>query len=235
MRHCALAATLLGVAACQSPALLRTARTLPAGSGDLALSLSFTHVSASAAGVPDSVASAASSAFNYPNPVPDVLYSHGIANNLELGGRLSLGSGLLELNGKLRYLEAAGGKLHAALAPALGYRVLGIVNGPVATLPALLTYDLSPQVSLTGGALASFASYRLASGLGGDDPDVGGDTWYAGVGVGVQLRSGRFHILPAVEVQRSLSRTGRAADLPEIGLMFLSLTIGVGPAPGATH
>lgn len=225
-----IALTLLSVTACQSPALLRTARTLPAGSGDLALSLSITHVSASAAGVPDVVESAASSAFNYPNPVPDILYSHGLLDDLELGGRLSLGSGLIELNGKLRYIEAADSKLHAALAPALGYRVLGLVNGPVATLPALFTYDLSPQLSLTGGALVSFASYRLASGLGGDDADVSGDTLYAGGGVGLQLRAGRFHALPAVEAQRSLSRTGRAAELPEIGLLFLSLTVGVGPA-----
>lgn len=234
MLRCVTALALLSVMACQSPALLRTARTLPAGSNDLALSLSFTHVSASAAGVPDVIERAASSAFNYPNPVPDILYAHGLLDDLELGGRLSLGSGLLELNAKLRYLEAFNGKLHAALGPALGYRLLGLVNGPVATLPALLTYDLSPQLSLTGGALASFASYRLASGLGGGDADVSGDTLYAGGGVGVQLRTGRFHVLPAVEVQRSLSRTGRARDLPEIGLIFLSLTVGIGPAASTT-
>jgi hypothetical protein len=111
--------------------------------------------------------------------------------------------------------------------------VLGIVNGPVVTLPALFTYDLRPNLSLTGGALTSFASYRLASGLAADDADLAGNTWYVGGGAGVQLRAGRLHVLPAIEVQRSVSRTGRAADLPEINLLFLSLTVGIGPAAPA--
>lgn len=224
-----LGSSLLPSAGCQSPALLRTARTLPAGSSDWSVSFNWTHVSTNVAGVPDTIERAVSSSFNYPNPVPELLYSRGITRDWELGGRLSLGSGLFELNTKLRYLEAAQGRLHAALAPALGYRALGIVNGPVVTLPALITYQLSPSLAISGGALASYAAYRVPARLS-DEADLGGNTLYVGGGAGVELRAGHFHIMPALELQRSVSRTGAAARAPEIGLLFVSLTIGVGSA-----
>jgi hypothetical protein len=220
---------LLGTAGCQSPALSRTARTLPPGASDWSVSFNLTHVSTNLAGVPAALDRVVSSSFNYPNPVPELLYSHGVSPELELGGRLSLGSGLVELNTKFRYLEAAQGRLHAALAPAVGYRALGIVNGPVVTLPALVTYDLSPSWAISGGVLASYAAYRLEAGLGSQQADLSGNTLYVGGGVGVELRGGRFHIMPALELQRSVSRTGAAAQAPDIGLLFLSLSIGIGP------
>jgi hypothetical protein len=219
---------LLGVA-CQSPALTRTARTLPPGTSDWAVSFNLTHVSTNVAGVPAAVQTAAASSFNYPNPIPDIFYSHGLTRDLELGGRVALGSGLFELNSKLRYLETPQGRFQAALAPAVGYRVLGIVNGPVLTLPALFTYELSPTWAISGGALASYAAYRVAGGLSAEEADLSGNTLYVGGGAGVELRQGYLHIMPAVEVQRSVSRTGVAADAPDIGLILLSLTIGIGP------
>src|SRR5690349_377911 len=79
--------------ACQSPAIVRTARTLPAGANDVSLSLNLTHVSARAAGAP-AVARAATSQFNYPELVPELMVSHGITDDVELGGRVGLGAGL---------------------------------------------------------------------------------------------------------------------------------------------
>jgi hypothetical protein len=225
---------LLAAVACQSPAILRTARTLPEGTSDFSLSLNLTHLSArtqAAETTAGAVERAAVDHFNYPNPIPEVLYSHGVSDGVELGGRVGLGSGLFELNSKFRFLHTAQGRLHAALAPALGYRVLGLVNGPVVTLPLLITYELSPRVALSGGALGSFASYSVASGLGGDQADLGGDTLYVGGAAGLELRAGRFHLFPAVELQRSVSRTGTAAAVPEIDMLFFSFTVGIGPRP----
>jgi hypothetical protein len=223
------ALALFAVAGCQSPALLRTARTLPAGGNDLSLSFNLSHVSAHVVDDANTLARAVPTSFNYPNPVPDILYSHGMSDDVELGARVSLGSGLFELDAKVRYLETAQNRLHAALAPALGYRVLGIVNGPVVTLPALITYDVSPWWSLSGGVLASYASYDVARGLSSDEANLSGNTWYLGGGAGVELRGGRFHVMPAVELQHSVSRSGTAARAPRIDVLFLSLTIGVGP------
>src|SRR5215831_9324237 len=109
--------------ACQSPAILRTARTLPAGANDFSLSFNLAHISARPAGVP-AVARVAVGQFNYPDLVPELLYSHGITNDVELGGRVGLGSGSFELNSKLRFLRVAADRFHAALAPALGYHFL---------------------------------------------------------------------------------------------------------------
>lgn len=225
----ALAALL---SSCQSPALVRTARTLPAGEGDLALSFNLTRVSLRAKeleGVPVPLQD-----FNLPNPIPDVLYNRGLSDDIELGGRLSLGSGLLELNAKLRYLRTARGALHLAVAPALGYRVLGLVNGPVLTLPWLVTYDLSPTLSLSGGPLLSYASYSVPDSLDFGDLDLGGNTLYAGGGLGIQFRPALgLHVMPALEVQRSVWRGGRAEDLPVIDALFLGVTFGWGPKRGA--
>ena len=230
-----LSASLLASVGCQSPALTRTARTLPPGASDWSASFNLTHISTNVAGVPDTLERAVASRFNYPNPIPDLLYSHGISSGSELGGRLSLGSGLLELNSKFRYLEAAQGRLQAAVAPAIGYRALGIVNGPVGTLPALFTYDVSPSWAVSVGALASYAVYRVATGLGRDEADLSGNTLYVGGGVGVELHSDRLHVMPALELQRSVSRAGVAARAPDIGMLFLSLTFGIGPRePGAS-
>jgi hypothetical protein len=213
--------------ACQSPAIVRTARTLPAGANDFSLSLNLAHVSARAAGAPGA-ARAAATQFNYPELVPELMVSHGITDDVELGGRVGLGAGLFELNSKLRFLRTADDRFHAALAPALGYRVLGIVDGPVLTLPLLLTYELSPNVALSGGLLASYSSYHVPGGLSGTQADLGGNTLYLGGGAGLELRLGGFHLFPAVELQRSVFRDASSALAPEINMLFFSFTIGIG-------
>jgi hypothetical protein len=221
----ALAALLL---ACQSPALVRTARTLPEGGSDLSFALNVTRVE-----FPDVIVDGRRVPlpdYTLPNPLGDVLYAYGLRDDVELGARLSLGAGLIEAQTKLRFVEAAHGTLHLALAPAAGYRVLALVNGPVLTLPLLVTYDLSPEVSLSGGALLSYASYSMPETFRfAEDLDLSGQTVYAGGGLGVELRPGwGLHVMPALEVQRSVSRRGDAAELPAIDIVILGVTFGWG-------
>lgn len=221
--------------ACQSPALVRTARTLPEGGSDLSLTLAVTRVA-----FPDVVVDGQRVPlrdFTLPNPLPDVSYSYGLSDDAELGARLSLGSGLIEAHAKLRFVEAAQGRLHLAFAPAVGYRALVLVNGPVLTLPLLVTYDLGPDVSLSGGGLLSYASYAVPDTFGLDeDLDLGGQTLYVGGGLGVELRPAwGLHVMPSVELQRSVSRRGDATELPAIDLLIFSVTFGWGsrrPAAG---
>jgi hypothetical protein len=215
------------LSACQSPALVRTARTLPEGGSDISLSLNLTRVSLREdviGGAPIPL-----SDFNLPNPIPDVSYDYGVTDDLELGGRLSLGSGLIEARAKLRFVEAANGTLHLALAPAAGYRVLALVNGPVLTLPLIATYDLSPGMSLSGGPVVSFASYSVPESFDAGDLDLAGDTLYAGGGLGIEFRPAwGLHVMPAVEVQRSVSRRGDVENLPVIDMLFFGVTFGWG-------
>jgi hypothetical protein len=220
-----LAGSALFSSACQAPAVVRTARTLPEGAVDLSVALYHTRLSfdaPSSGGVEVPLSS-----FDLPNPVPDVLYGYGISDEVELGGRLSLGSGLLEGSLKYRYFESEAGTLHLAIAPALGYRALGLVNGPVLTLPALATWDMTPQLALSGGPLVSYASYSVPDGLEPDDADLGGQTLYAGAALGLEWRPGLgFHVMPSLELWRSLRRGGQLADTPAIHMTFLCLTLG---------
>jgi hypothetical protein len=219
-----------GLFACQSPALVRTARTLPEGGNDVALAYNFTRVSLSSPAldrVPDAL-----SGFNLVNPIPDILYAHGLTDDFQLGGRLSIGSGLVELSAQYRYVHVD--RLHLAVAPAVGYRALALVNGPVFTLPVLITYDLSGSVSLSGGPLVSYAAYTVPRSLQVGDLDLRGQTVYAGAGLGIELRPALgIHIMPSVEVQRSVSRSGDIDNLPEIDMLFLGLTLGWGSKAGA--
>jgi hypothetical protein len=220
---------LLGLG-CQSPALVRTARTLPEGSSDLSVSLTLTRISLRA----DAIDGAALSPgdFNLPNPLPDILYDYGLTKDVELGGRLSLGSGLIEVHSMLRFVEAAGRTLHVALGPQLGYRVLALVNGPVLTLPLIVTLDLSSELSISGGPIVSYASYSTPDRIAGSELDLSGDTLYAGGGIGLEFRPAfGIHVMPAIEVQRSVSRRGELDELPVIDMTFLGVTFGWrGPA-----
>jgi hypothetical protein len=215
---------LLGIG-CQAPAVVRTARTLPEGASDISASLNLTRLSLRSARVEGVDIPLRN--FNLPNPVPDLLFNHGVTNDFELGGRLSLGSGLLEVNAKYRFFQAPDGRVHLALAPALGYRVLGLVNGPVLTLPLLATWELSHELALSGGPLVSYASYSVPAGLSPEDADIGGNTLYVGGALGLEIRPGLgLHVLPSLEVQRSVSRGGDLAETPAIDLIFLGITLG---------
>lgn len=213
------------ITACQSPAITSTARTLPRGGADVSLSLNLTRVSTSSFEV-DGVR-VPSAGYTYPSFVPELAIAFGVVDDVELRARLAASSGLIEGSLKYRFLHV--NALHVALAPALGYRTLGIVHGPVATLPLLLTYDLEPWLSLSGGPLVLAASYRVPDDLdGSDDADLRGDTLYVGGALGVELRTGPFHAMPSVELQRSLARSGDAARLPAINAVFFTLSVGVG-------
>jgi hypothetical protein len=223
---------LLPFLACQTPAILRTARTLPEGAIDISASVNVTNLSTDEVTV-DGVVVTRDSDFTYPNLVPELLLNYGVSDDFEVGGKLSLGSGMFEANLKYRFVHAADGALHVAAAPSLAYRTLGLVSGPVATLPVLLTYDVSKGVSLSGGPLVSYAAYDVPDSLESDDADIGGNTLYAGGAVGVEFRiKNGFHIMPSLELQRSLSRSGEVDDLPSINLLFFSVTGGFVVAEG---
>ena len=212
---------------CQSPALVRTARTLPQGGHDLSFSVNLSRVSIREVELEGTRIPLQD--FNLPNPVPDILYDYGITDDVELGGRISFGSGLIEAHTTLRFVEAATGTLHMAVAPAVGYRALALVNGPVLSLPLIVTYDLNSGMSITGGPVVSYASYSVPETLRFGDLDLSGDTLYAGGGLGLELRPALgIHLMPAIEVQRSVSRRGDIERLPVVDMVFFGVTLGWG-------
>ena len=212
--------------ACQTPAILRTARTLPQGSIDLSASVNITNISTDQLTV-DGMVVTPDADFTYANFVPELLLNYGVSDDFEMGGKLSLGSGMIEANLKYRFVHAADGALHIAAAPAVGYRSLGLVSGPLFTLPLLVTYDVSGGVSLSGGPLVAYAAYDVPGDFDANEADIGGNTVYAGGGIGIEFRTAKgFHVMPGLELQRSLSRSGDLSDLPSINLLFFSVTAG---------
>jgi hypothetical protein len=61
------------------------------------------------------------------------------------------------------------------------------------------------------------------------DLDLHGTTVYAGAGLGVELRPAfGFHVMPSVELQRSISRRGDVEKLPDIDMLFVGVSLGWG-------
>ena len=89
-------------------------------------------------------------------------------------------------------------------------------------------------MSISGGPVASYASYSTPDSLDVGDLDLSGDTLYAGGGLGIEFRSSLgIHVMPAVEAQRSVSRRGDVDDLPIIDMLFFGVTIGWGSRRGS--
>jgi hypothetical protein len=75
----------------------------------------------------------------------------------------------------------------------------------------------------------SYAAYSVPDRFDTGDLDLGGDTLYAGGGLGIEFRPAfGIHVMPAVEVQRSVSRRGNIDDLPVIDMLFFGVTFGWG-------
>lgn len=208
---------------CLTTGMYRTARVLPEGEGDFTLGFNVVRASVDApAGTSDG-----SETFTYPNVVPEISYHLGMAQDVEVGGRLALGAGMIELDTKYRFLHAP--TTHLAVQPAVGYRALGFVEGFHASLPLIVTRDLAPRIALNAAVFGNYTSFSTTEDFTADDLDVRGDTVFVGGAVGLQFRSrGSFHFMPAVEVQRSVYRGGDARDAPHLTAVIFGVALGWG-------
>jgi hypothetical protein len=215
----------------------RTARTLPEGEGDFTLTWSYVRatveehdVTTQIDGEKIVVAREPKMSFGFPQVVPELAYHHGVAPNLELGGRLAPTAGLGEIDAKYRFLGGDGVPLHLAVQPTVGYRGLGFLHGLTTSLPLIATYDVTNAVSINSALFGMYTSYDLNGGQ--DDLDFGGNSVSGGLSGGVQFRAkGGFHLMPSVELQRTLARSGVSASLPDITSTIFAVTMGWGPEP----
>ena len=171
-----------------------------------------------------------------PDILPEVNYHLGVADNLEVGGRVSLGALTFEADVKYRFLHL--GALHVAADPTFGYMPLGFVQIFQMTLPVLATYEFSPHIALLASAKfgywvvsqTSSSSNQLAGTLSGGGPSVGG-------ALGVEFRGKTFAMRPFFDItylmekytttysdsQSSFTSTADASA----GLMLMSFGIAV--------
>jgi hypothetical protein len=224
MRALALlsAAALLGTG-CLTSGMYRTAHVLPEGEGDLSFNVNVVRAT-----VDEPAASGAGSAtFTYPNLVPEISYHYGAGPDVEVGGRVALGVGMFEVDAKYRFFRGDG--IHLAIQPAAGYRSMLWIEGFHGTLPLILTRDLSPGTSLNLCAFGTYTHFTATEDFGEDDLDFRGDTMNVGGALGFEFRTpSGFHFMPALEVQRSVYRSGDVVDAPDITALILGVTMGWG-------
>jgi hypothetical protein len=224
--------------ACFSTGMYRTAKVLPKGEGDFAMNFSVVRLT-----MENPVKNAADSSgtssglndknltFTYPNLIPELSYHYGAGHDIEVGGRIVLGAGMIELDTKYRFIGTDTSSVHLAVQPAVGYQGYGVVEGVHLSAPLILTYDFNEDVSLNTAAFGSFAHYASTIDNGSNGPDLSGNTVVAGGAVGVQFRSaGGFHFMPAIEVQRALSHSGDVvSEMPKYTVVLFGITFGWGP------
>jgi hypothetical protein len=222
---CALATLAQG---CLTTGMYRTAHVLPQGEGDFALTFSVVRASVDDYEVADETVQGLT--YTYPNIIPELSYHIGIADDLEVGGRTALGAGMIEIDTKYRFVGSNASSLHLAVQPAVGYRTAFLLEGYHASLPLLLTYDLTPNIAVNTSVFGSYTHFEVPEAFDSEDGiNFAGETAMGGAAIAFQFStSSGFHIMPGVEVQRSFWRGGDLADLPSITSVVFGVTLGWG-------
>lgn len=198
VQRCALRATLLLGAflatGCPMSGNYHSARTLEKGTSSIGTSFSmttFVREEVDANGQP----TGEEDRLSLPNIIPELTYHIGVTDDIELGGRVAIGSLGLELDAKFRFIH--GESLHVAVAPAIGYQSAFIVQGGSLRLPLIMTYDLSPNFALN---VAAFAGSTHYSQVDSDFYAFSGDLVHTGFAAGIEIRGETFLFRPSFEL-----------------------------------
>jgi hypothetical protein len=136
-----------------------------------------------------------------PNIIPELTYHIGVVDDLELGGRLALGSLGIEIDAKYRFLQAGG--LHLAIAPSVGYMGWVVLQGISTRLPFIATYEINKWFGVNAAIYAGYSHYSVANDdLGDAINDFSGDMITYGVAIGPEISGETFFIRPSVEFTR---------------------------------
>lgn len=214
--------------ACPTASVYRTARTLNQGEVDVGLLVSATHLSIPAGTTTDSsgfVHQTSATSVTFPNPVPELNTHYGVTDDVEIGCRLALSAFMGEVDLKLRLVGDRNSTTHWAIAPAVGYRALLVVEGAHATLPVIFTQDLNRDLAIN---LAGYGGYRnlhvTGGGSSGDFADLAISAVIVGGSVGLEFRGARGYFMPVVDVASTARIYGSASTGTQtyviVGLSF---------------
>jgi hypothetical protein len=181
---------LIGSSGCLMAGNYHSARTLEKGESQVGLTFSATrYENVDSEGKTEEIV--------LPALVPELTYHIGMADNLEVGGRIALGA--LGMEGDVKYRFFRSDKLHLAMAPAISYQGFFFVEGVGVRLPGILTYELEDNVDLTMAAFAGIVNY---SSTDNDASLFDGTLVNTGAAIGFDLHGETFTIRPALEVSR---------------------------------
>lgn len=240
----------IGLSGCFSSGLYRTAETLEPGEFDVTIGVNALRLGvdkavaeASAEEISEEAKASAEESvdpFWVPNVIPEIGFHAGLIDDLELGGRLGVGSMMIELDAKYRIIGHKGGLFHLAVQPAVNYRTLFVVSGYSAMLPLITTFTFNENIALNLAGYAGYQSYSVS--LDALEDYLGADGKTFGGNVGVRFSVDDFYFMPAVDYSRTTYQSSTESDGATIDLelkteqlvagIYIGLTFG-GEAPPA--
>ncbi|MBU1240364.1 hypothetical protein KKF84_05125 [Myxococcota bacterium] len=221
-----LVGSLFLLTGCPATGVYRTAHTLGAGESDVALTFSGFRI--------EKVNNETNSdPITIPNLIPELSYHIGLGNNMEVGGRVALGSMLFEMDFKYKFFESIDKKLHMAIAPAIGYRTFLLIEGVNVNLPLILTYDLSRNFSINLFLYSSYIKFdtAMADDEADDFSDSGGFTANSvtvGGGIGFKYTGETFYFMPSVDFSRTALNFGDYAEDDSFAVSYTVFSITMG-------
>jgi len=218
---------------CLSVGVYRTAEIMPEGEGDF--TMTFTAVRVEGQQTTDSNVDAETGEVTteevqhddtvLPNLVPELAYHIGVAEDLEVGGRIVVMGGLMELDLKYRFLGSTGDALQMAIQPAIGYRAMGVIEGLSASLPIITTYSATDTIAFN---VAPYISYTDFTATDDSFASLGGSWLSAGGSVGIKVQGKTMYFMPQVEVSKmiqNLESEAGSSDSDSTIVMF-GVTVG---------
>jgi len=198
-----------------------SAKTLAKGESQVGLTFSTTrydHLQT------DSSGNTRTESIVLPNILPELVYHIGMAEDVEVGGRLALGS--LGIEGDLKYRFFKSEKLHLAIAPAVNYQAFIVLQGVGFRLPGILTYQLADNLDFTAAVFGSTTHYSVPGDSGNSDFDsFRGTLVSAGGAIGFDLHGEVFTIRPAVEVTRYVANLSTSSGSSSEGFNTVNVLV----------
>src|SRR5262245_28462724 len=155
---------LISAGGCLMSGNYHSAKTLGKGESQFGLTFSTTRYETT---TDDGMGGTETEAIMLPTVIPEITYHVGVADNVEVGGRVSPAALGVEGDVKFRFLQSD--KLHLAVAPAVSYQAFVVLQGIGARLPAILTYELADNFDFTAAVFGSTTKYSEASNDGDFD------------------------------------------------------------------
>lgn len=218
---------------CLSIGVYRTADILPEGEGDFTMTFSATRYEGQQSNNSDvdvdtgevTTETVQNDDVVLPNLLPELAYHIGVGENLEVGGRIVILGGLMELDMKYRFLGSDGDTLQMAVQPAIGYRALGNIEGLSASIPWITTYKLNKTLAFN---VAPYISYTDFTATDSSFSALGGSWLSAGGSVGFKVHGKTMYFMPQLEVSKmiqELQNSEGSSDSASTIIMF-GMTVG---------
>jgi hypothetical protein len=226
MRALLLVGLVISSTGCLMAGNYHSAKTLNKGESQLGMTFSSTRYVVETT---DSMGNTEDDAVVIPNIIPEISYHIGMAEDVEIGGRVGLGS--LAIEGDVKYRFFKNEKLHMAIAPAISYQSLLVIEGLGVRLPAILTYQLADNFDFTAAVFGSTTRYSsLDENEDSDFGTFGGSLVSTGGAIGFDLHGETFSIRPAIEYTRYVARLDDVEDQGDFStlniLVHIAFTLG---------